>query len=767
MAMASDADRRIEESPLRRFRVDCWFLMASLVAASPCLPAVETTRDAAVAPALTLERLYSLPRLIGTAPSGFAWAPDGQRFVFLWNDEGTNFRDVWLFEIGSDRPRRITALTRPQADMQASHGDSVARRNAEVAIERDEGVAAVEWHPDGRRLVVSIHGKVHLLSLPSTPTSQLDVGMAASSHAVSPDGKFIALVTEGAIWLHALVAKSVAAQDATQAPARLLARTSDTTSPTRLDWSPDSTRLALVESDRSAVPLRGIPDYLPDEARMREVRRAYPGEPAQRRRIGIIDVAQAQVRWLATGGDAQDPVFTLAWSPNGRELLIDTSDLYVKHRRLLIADAHDGAIETWMEERNPLNVSADWWAAWSPDGRGIYFTSDRDEDYHVYLRGRRGGAVRRITRGDWAVDDVQLVPAARALFVRGNLGNDEQRHLFRIPLAGGTPRRLTHGAGSHFTIVSPDGRHAAGEFSSDTVPPDLFLTRFDTPFEDPASEQRITRSPLAEFDRYRWAPTRYVTFPSHVDGVTLHGRLTVPPDFDAKRGRYPAILGSIYSNTVRNRWGGRVAHPTWGLDHYLAQQGYVLLNIDVAGSAGHGKAFRQRIRLDYGGIDIADIESGTRHLGASGFVDTARLGIWGSSYGGLMTVMSMATRPGLFRAGVAGAPATNVLHALTGEMRVMGRPQDHADAYARASAYTRAEGLEGALMIIHGMRDDVVLFRDSVALTHKLMQLDKDVELVALPDAGHGWDDEGLYQTRHAFRRMVDHFDRHLGGGPQ
>lgn len=747
---------------MRRFRPACRLLLLALLAASPLLSATDIARkDGEIVPALTLERLYSLPRLIGTAPSGFAWSPDGRRLAFLWNDEGTNFRDVWLYEIGNERPRRITALPRPALDA-TQRGDSVARRDAEIAAERDEGVAAVEWHPDGRRLVVSFRNKVHLLTPATTPATQLDAGTTASRHAVSPDGRFLAVVADGAIWLHGRVAEG-----ATATPTRLLPRTSDATMPTRLEWSPDGTRIAIVETDHGAVPLRGIPDYLPEEARLREVRRAYPGEPAERRRIGIIDVAQAQVRWLALGGDVQDPLFTVAWSPNGHELLIDTSDLYVKHRRLLIADARDGSLETWMEERNPRNVSADWWAAWSPDGRGIYFTSDRDEDYHVYLRSRRGGAVRRITRGNWAVDDVQVVPAARALFVSGNLGNTEQRHLFRVPLDGGAPRRLTHGAGSHFAIVSPDGRHAAGEFSSDSSPPDLFLTRLDAPYDDPASERRITRSPLAEFDTYRWAPTRYVTFPSHVDGATLHGRLTVPPDFDAKRGRYPAIIGSIYSNTVRNRWGGRVAHPTWGLDHYLAQQGYVLLNIDVAGSAGHGTAFRQRIGLDYGGIDIADIESGTRYLGQTGYIDSERLGIWGSSYGGLMTAMAMFTRPSLFKAGVAGAPATNVLHALTGEMRVMGRPQDHPLEYARSSPYTHAENLQGALMIIHGMRDDVVLFRDSVALTHKLMQLGKDVDLVALPDAGHGWDDEGLYQTVHAFRRLVGHFDRHLGGGPR
>ncbi len=747
--------------PLPRFVPAPWFAIVLLAAGASC-----AAPNAAATPAtpLTLERLYALPRLIGTAPTGFAWSPDGRQLAFLWNDEGTNFRDVWVLDIGSDRPRRVTALPRPRGGSPTD--EALARREADVAAERDEGIDSVAWHPHGEQLIVSFRGKLHWIAATASAATTLGEGISASRHAISPDGRHLAHVTDGVVWMRALTASGSRDADSA-APRRLLERRSADATPTRLEWSPDSTRIAIIENDRSAVRKRAIPDYLGDEARMREVRRAYPGEPAEQRRVGIVDIATAHLRWLTLGGDAQDYIHTLAWSPDARELLVDCSDLYAKHRRLLIATAADGRVETWLEEHDPRNVDADGWAAWSPDGRGIYFSSDRDEDYHVYLRSRRGGAAKRITRGDWAVDDVQLVPAARALFISGNLGKAEERHLFRVPLAGGTPQRLTRSAGSHFAVVSPDGRHAAGEFSSDTVPPDLYLTDLAAAPSDARGERRITHSPLADFTRHRWAPTRYVTFRSPVDGATLHGRLTVPPDFDASRGRYPAIIGSIYSNTVRNRWGGRVAHPTWGLDHYLAQQGYVLLNIDVAGSAGHGKAFRQRIRLDYGGIDIADIEAGARWLAATGFVDGERLGIWGSSYGGLMTVMSMATRPGLFRAGVAGAPATNVLHALTGEMRVMGRPQDHVEAYAKASAWTHAEGLEGALMIIHGMRDDVVLYRDSVALTHKLMLLGKDVELVTLPDAGHGWDNEGLYQTIHAFRRMVDHFDRHLGRGPR
>jgi dipeptidyl-peptidase-4 len=292
------------------------------------------------------------------------------------------------------------------------------------------------------------------------------------------------------------------------------------------------------------------------------------------------------------------------------------------------------------------------------------------------------------------------------------------------------------------------------------MPAELLLTSV-VPQAGEETERRVTHSPLAEFAQYEWVGAEFVSFPSHVDGSTLHGRIALPPDFDPGR-TYPAIVGSVYTDSVRNQWGWRTAHPTWGLDQYLLQEGYIIFNVDMRGSWGRGREHRRGIRLDYGGMDIEDLESGVRYLESLGHVDMDRIGIWGSSYGGLMTAMSLFRKPGLYTAGIAGAPATNVWHALTGQMAVMMRPQDQPEEYADSSPFIHAAGLEEPLMIVHGMRDWVVLFKDSVILTQRLILLGKNAELVALPNAGHGWDNEGLAQTRFAFNKMIDFFDRHL-----
>lgn len=700
---------------------------------------------------MTIERLYSTPRLIGTAPTGFAWSPDGQRLAFLWNDKGYNFRDVWTAHVSGGEPIRVTRM--PHLELK-DIDDEVEKREQEVRIEGDRGVSEVTWHPNGQHLLLIFRGNLYLVDPGGEPEKIRSPAEAGSQAAYSADGSHLAYLSDGDLWMD--VASNESATNLTNFASEHISVQS-------FAFSPDGRSVAFMEIDRTNVARRGIPDYLPDEAEMDMVYRPLPGEEPASRRLGVVPVDGGDIAWMELGPRRVDPVFSYRWSPDGSRLLVDTSDLYVKDRQILSVNAKTGAADVLYREQDPNNVQAYWQAEWAPDGQGVHFISDRDEDYHIYYLALGGNSPKRITKGDWAV--AQFAAFDHGLYFLANKGRPEERQIFRVDLDGGEPQRLSHRAGTHHPTFSPDGLFAADYFSSDGTPYDLLLTELDPSKTGEERERRVTHSPIEEFSRYRWVTPEYVTFPSVVDGVTLTGRLTLPPNLDRTK-KHPAILGSVYSNTVRNQWGGRTAHPTWGLDQYLVQEGYILLNVNFRGSWGHGKEFRRGIRLDYGGIDTEDIYSGVKYLETLGFVDMDRIGIWGSSYGGLLTCMSLFKKPGVYKAGVAGAPATNVWHATTGEMRVMMAPQDQAEEYANASAFTKAAGLEDHLMIIHGMRDRIVLFRDSVALVQRLMLLGKDVDFVVLPNSHHGWDTEGNYQTIFAFNKLVEHFERYLGKGP-
>lgn len=720
---------------------------------------------------LSIDRLYSLPWVTGARPLDPVWSPDSKRIAFLWNNEGNNFYDIWIADAASGKPIRVTAMPHELSTAQLSAasdtvnsgdpegpGVEAAKLAAEARVDNDHGVSSVQWTRDGKQLIFAFHGQLYRIALngfAEKPQRLLDGFGAQSLTAVAPIGNRLVCVIAGALWV-------VNLDETRPSVKKLYDAARNKVGVEELHWSHDGRSIAFVEADASRVPTRGIPDYLGFETRLNEVERPFPGEPSEMRRLGVIAAdGDATTRWVELGADPLDLIFGIAWSPDSRTLLVDKSDLYIKDRRLLLADAATGHAKELLHEHDAKNVTAEWWSDWTPDGKGVYFISDRGNDYHVYYEALAGGEPKAITAGNWAVFSAEVSPAAHALFVVTNEGRTEERHLYRVPFEGGVAaQRITQRAGTHTPAVSPDGQQIVDLFSDDLTPPDLYLQ--GTVSE---SGRQLTHSPLPEFSQYHWVAAKYVQFPNVHDGATLHGRLTLPPGFDPKK-KYPAILGSVYSNTVHNQWGGRIFHPTWGLDQYLAQQGYVILNVDISGSSGYGKNFRQRICEDYGGVDVEDLYSGVRYLVAQGYVDEQRVGIWGSSYGGLLTSMSLFKHPGVYKVGIAGAPATSLFHALTGEMRTMMAPQDHEKQYAAASSYLHSNGLQDHLMLIHGMRDDTVLFKDSVTLEQRLILAGKDVDLLVLPDAPHGWDTEGMAQTRYAYKKMVDYFARYLSQGP-
>ena len=706
--------------------------------------------------AMTIERLYSLPWIIGTRPENPQWSPDSRRLAFLWNDEGTSFHDIWMTDVASSKPTRVTRMPRPENP--PNPGIDIAKLEQVERAETDGGISELTWAPDGKHLIFVLHGSLYQV-LPGKVAQPLTkAGVMGSSVATSTSARAIAYLASADLWIAGM-------KDGEINPYQLHAPKRKDVSVESFVWSGDGKRIAFIETDASKVPVRGIPDYLGAETRLDNVKRPYPGEPSPSRRIGVITATGGEVQWMDLGNNPLDQIFDVRWSPDSQNLLVDKSDLYIKDRRLLILDPDSGKSRLLVHETNAKNVTAEWWADWAPDGKGVYFTSDRDNDYHVYYQALAGGDANAITSGEWAVFSANMSTAANALFVVSNEGNAESRRLSRVPLAGGKPKAVTPGEGAHHPLVSPDGKYLADIYSNDVTPPDLFLQSTTAAGTAAISRRQVTHSPLPEFDDYQWIAAKYVVFNNINDGTPVHARLTLPPNFDPGK-KYPAILGSVYSNSAHNEWGGRIYHPTWGLDQLLAQQGFVVMNVDISGSSGYGKAFRQRIREDYGGVDVDDLYSGTRYLIEKFSVDPQRIGIWGSSYGGLLTAMSMFRYPDAYQAGVAGAPATSLFHALTGEMQTMMAPQGNEAQYAKSSAYLQSGQLKGHLMLIHGMRDDVVLFKDSVTLTQRLIQQGKSVDFVALPDAPHGWDTRGLAQTRYAFRKLVDHFQRYLGPVP-
>ncbi|MEJ8566280.1 prolyl oligopeptidase family serine peptidase [Elongatibacter sediminis] len=687
----------------------------------------------AAPPEMSIDGFYSLPQVIGTSPEAAVWSPDGRHVAFLWNDGGYPFRDVWLYDAGRDSLRRLTDL-----------GGANARS------ETARGVTEVAWLASGDQLAFVFEGDLWTVAAASGQSNRL-MSSEEREHSLRPapgDDRF-AFVRSGDLW--------VLDSDDARAAHRLVYTESGKVAVERYRWSPDGDRIAVVLADKRRVPVRDIHFYAEGEHRVHRVSRPLPGEETTRRRIGIVDAQEPNdALWLEH--PALHPVYGIAWSHAGDRLLVDSSSFLLEERNVRTYRAQTGEATLHYRFLEPRQLNPAWSAAWAPGDRGLVILSDRGGRYHLYHQAEPTGELRRLTGGEWEVSSFEVDADGGSIYFAANKDHVADRQLYRVPFDGGDIENLSQRPGTHDAVYAPGFGRAVVRHSSDTRPPDLYLLAT----RQPGAAVPVTHSPLQTFDTHRWAQVRYIEFASHVDGTPLVARLSLPANYTPGH-RYPLIVGSVYADTVRNQWGGRTSHPTWGLDQVLVARGYLLLNVNVRGSWGQGKSFRQGLLSGYGGIDIDDLESGLRHLVDEGLADPDRVGIWGSSYGGLMTLMSLFKKPGLYAAGIAGAPASNVWHAFPEQMWVMGDAVgDYGDRYRAQSAYYHSQGLQDPLMIIHGTADDVVFYADSLALAERMIDQGKSFELVSLPGVSHAWDVDSLSEARFAFNRMVRFFDRHL-----
>jgi dipeptidyl-peptidase-4 len=696
---------------------------------------------------LSIDQLYQHRSLVGTTPEGSSWSADGRRVLFLWNDEGYSFRDIWVHSLADGRRTRLTFNGREARPDSEQRGISEA-----LFLDRD-------------RIAFVLDGKLHIREANGDIAQVESDKRAIRRLAVSPDGRTLTFLSGnpvdprnrvtlgGILWARDITGRGDAVAR------RIVGDDDPKVYVSGYHWSGDSRAIIFEQSDDRAMPERDIHYYARGEAQNNRVIRAFPGDETTRARIGVVDLASLQTRFFERP-DAKHHIWGFGLSHDGRRLFINSSDLEVKEHTVYVFDVATGARETFYQERDPRHIRPDWQVAWAPGDRGLVILTDRDGYLHLYHQETARSAPRQITRGEWEIESFEVDARNNRLYFVANESYLPERQLYRVALAGGAIERVSpETPGTHAPTWSPDFLHVASSFTNDTTPPELFLIDLDRP----RRATQVTRSPQPDFYRQTWANIGYVEFPSHVDGTRLIGRLSLPANYDPSR-RYPLIVGSVYSDAVRNQWGGRRAHPTWGLDQYFVAQGYIVLNVNIRGSWGQGRAHTQGQLNSYGETDINDLESGVRYLVSEGYVDPARVGIWGSSYGGLMTIMSLAKKPGVYAAGIAGAPATNVWHAYPSQMWIMGPPDgpDMPGRYEAQSPLYQVQGVRDPLMIIHGTRDPVVLYSDTVALTERMIANEQMFELVTLPGANHAWASDNLAQTRFAFGKMVEFFNRHL-----
>ncbi len=692
---------------------------------------------------LTISRITMGVPIAGTAPASPSWSPDSRTVAFLWSD-AAGPRDLWRVDRTGGAARRLTRFA-----------------------DSSRAVSEVAWAPDGRALVaIAADEVVRVDATTGAVTVLTRDGRSKGELTLSSDGTRAAWLADGDLWMVPLTGGAV--EQLTHvgvAPIGALPygtyhRPDVEVGPgmwggaqPSYAWAPDGRHIALHVVDRRMVKTLDMPYYLDGPPTMQRVRRGAPGDENEARTVRVLDLGARTLDSVPLADPQRFHFVAFGYNTRGA-LLLDRESDDATVRQIHVLDAGASAPRRAWEDTRATRIYNDVTSAWGADG-ALLVTSDLDDRYRVW---RLDPAATRMEALTPATSDVQgaAMPTSNGseFFFTSTAPDPAERHAWRMSASGGPATRLTSRSGTNLATPSPDGGALAVLFSDDVTPTELGLME-----ATPAATMRVvTRTPTREFATHAWVKPQYVSVTHVRDPFTLRARVFLPPGLDRTK-RHPVLFGPVYSNTVRNAWNAR-----WSpLMQYLAiEKGYVVVQVDVRGSTGYGRAFREAFLGEWGRSDLGDLESVVAWLKTQPWADTERMGIWGSSYGGLLSVYALLGRPGLFRAGVAGAPAVDPRWFGSDDAAIARTPAEAPATFERRAARD-VGNLRDHLLMIHGMQDDVVPFHTSVQLLDAFIGAGKDVEVAFAPAATHGWAARPAV-ARYLFTRLVDFLDRWVAG---
>ncbi len=738
------------------------------------------TVSAVSAEELTLERIFESPELSGPTLRAVQLAPDGSMVTFLRGSEDDADRlDLWRFDPATGTTQRLIAADDILAEPAELSAEEEARRER-ARISGLSGIVEYRFAEDGRSILFPLGGDIFVAELPDTPgNAPIRVRQVTTGEPfdldprLSPDGQQVAFVRDQDLWIADIETGELrpltadGAGPVTNAMAEFIAQ-EEMGRARGFWWSPDGAHIAFLQADASPIEPSRRYEVSGDTITMIEQRYPYAGTPNARMKLGVVAVESGDIRWLDLGEDDDIYIPRVDWHPDSAALAVQRQARDQKSLELLRMPI-DGS-----EPQRILTETSETWINLHDDlrfldgGESFLWSSERSGYRHLYLVDIATGDARTLTAGDWPVTEVVAVDEDLGLvYFTASEATPAEQHLYRQSLATRTPeavQRVSRRSGWHQVTFDRGGRTYLDLYSNVDQPPQLSLHSSDGERLAWLIENRIDDDhPYAPFaDGHR--PTEFGVIAAE-DGQSMHYRIVTPTGFD-EATQYPVIqyvYGGPTSRLVQNRWGRRHL-----IEQYWARQGYVVFSIDNRGITGQGVAFQAPAYKNLGVVEVVDQKLGTEWLTAQPWADPERIGVFGWSYGGYMTLMMQMQHPGIYAAGAAVAPVTDwALYDTHYTERYLGMPRNDdgspTEPYTRGNVLTYAEQLADPLLLIHGMADDNVLFTHSTMLMQQLQDAAIDFDLMTYPGEKHGITGKG--QRLHVYRQIDRFFDRHLRPG--
>lgn len=674
---------------------------------------------------VTVEAVINAP---STRLENVVWAPDGERFILKERGQ------ISLYDVRSGKARSVAAMDELERAAVKSPPPPVFDWTNRHVDERD-----VQWFADGKRLLVAAGGDLFIVDIAKGRFEALtQTAEAERDPKLSPDNRYVSFRRGPNLFTLDLASK-VVNQLTTDGSDTLLNGQLDWVYPEELDidtahwWSPDSRSIAYLQFDIEREPLFPQVSLLNAHGVLEPERYPKAGDPNAEVRLGVVSAAGGETKWMNLGETRDFLLARVTWSPDSRQIMAERLNRVQNNLWLMLADTATGAARVVLHEEDPRWINILDQPRFLGNGDRFLWTSERSGFRHLYVYGIDGKLQKQLTSGAWEVSSVDGVDESRQrVFYTSTEEDPTERQAYMVFLDGARKQRLTQGAGTHSISLAPGGNYYVDTASSLTRPPRRILCKSDG--IEVREIQSADQAALNESNEFDILPTEIVKVKA-ADGTLLYARLIRPAGFDPAK-KYPAVVmvyGGPGLEDVRNSWQG----VSW--DQVLAHKGFVVWQLDNRGSAGRGHQFESALWHDLGEHELSDQKDGIQHLIAQGFVDPRRIGLYGWSYGGYMTLFTVTHAPGLVRAAIAGAPVTNWRNydSIYTE-RYLGLPDDDEQGYRISSPVNSAAGLEGTkLLILHNVEDDNVHFQNSLQMADALEKAGKRFYMVVYAEKSH------------------------------
>ena len=715
---------------------------------------------------LTLDRIHGETSLAGPGVRSLRVSPDGERVTFLRGSADNQYQlDLWEYNTKSKATRRLIDSKRLVPTEELSLEEKARRERARTA--GLSGILNYFWSPDGKQLLVPIAGNLYLVDAAKPDAARKVASGNVTDPKISPRGRYVsfvrdqnlvvidlktgaerALTTDGKGTIHNGEAEFVAQEEMSQH--------------TGYYWAPDDSAIAYRRYDEAPVPVARRFEIFADRTEVIDQHYPAAGDPNVLIDLMVVNPATGEQRKVDLGAEKDIYLIRADFSADAKTLVYQRQSRDQKRLDLVAVDVATLAqrplltetSKTWVEINNDLRFLK---------GRNAFiWASERSGRKHLYLYDLNGKLLHPISRGEWGVDDILAVDeGANKVYISSNREAVIDKQAYFLALDGSTadkPTRITKGDGWHEAAFAGNGKLFVETYSNPNTPPQVSIRKPDGSMVEWLEKNELNANhPYAKYlpDHL---PTEYGSMKA-ADGQTLYYSIIKPANFDASK-RYPVFLftyGGPHSQRVTRTWGNY-------FDQYMAQQGFVVFRLDNRGSGRRERQFTDTLYGNLGKHEVEDQVAGVDWLAKQSFVDPKRIGVFGWSYGGFMTLRLLAAASDKIAMGVSVAPVTDwaLYDTHYTEQFVGATPKSDPEAYQRSGVFAHLDGLKSPLLLVHGMADDNVLFTNSTRLIDELVKRNVQFDLMTYPGAKHGI--SGRTSQRHVYGLIEAFFRKNLGG---